>query len=143
MGDWAKRYLGWDHFPAMLEALEIETFFTLGDEELAAIQNHRRDMNRLAVAIQIGYMRMTGMALNSVEMIPPAVLAHVAGQLAQTPPQLTSIRALYRRRRTLHDHQEAARQILGMRALSEHGRRKLKAHLRKIVLGQVVSHEVV
>ena len=129
MSDWAKRYLGWDHFPAMLEALEIESFFTLVGDELAVIQAHRRDTNRLAIAIQVGYMRMTGMALNLVEMIPSAVLAHVADQLAQTPPQLTSIRALYRRRRTLYDHQEAARQILGLRALSEHGRRKLKAEL--------------
>ena len=143
MSDWAKRYLGWDHFPAMLEALEIESFFTLVGEELAVIQAHRRDTNRLAIAIQVGYMRMTGMALNSVEMIPSAVLVHVAGQLVQTPPQLTSIRALYRRRRTLHDHQEAARQILGLRALSEHGRRKLKAHLRKIVPGQVELRELV
>nr|WP_255326040.1 Tn3 family transposase [Sphingobium sp. 15-1] len=94
----------------MLEALEIDTFFTLVGDEPAAIQSHRRDMNRLAIAIQIGYMRMIGMALNSVEMIPSAVLVHVAGEL-QTPPQLTSIRALYRRRRTLHEHQEAAREI--------------------------------
>ena len=92
MSDWGKRYLGWDHFPAMLEALEIESFFTLVGEELAVIQAHRRDTNRLAIAIQVGYMRMTGMALNSVEMIPSAVLAHAASQLAQTPPQLASIR---------------------------------------------------
>ena len=92
VSDWGKRYLGWDHFPAMLEALEIESFFTLVGEELAVIQAHRRDTNRLAIAIQVGYMRMTGMALNSVEMIPSAVLAHAASQLAQTPPQLASIR---------------------------------------------------
>lgn len=91
MSDWAKRYLGWDHFPAMLEALEIESFFTLVGGELAVIQAHRRDTNRLAIAIQVGYMRMTGMALNSVEMIPSAVLAHVADQLAQ--PLRSSLRS--------------------------------------------------
>jgi TnpA family transposase len=58
-------------------------FFALGEGDLAAVQAHRRDTNRLAIAIQIGYMRMTGLALNSVEMIPPAVLSHVAGQLGQ------------------------------------------------------------
>lgn len=83
------------------------------------------------------------MALNSVEMIPATVLTHIAGQLQQPAPQLTSIRALYRRRRTIHDHQEAARQVLGLRALSEHARRKLKAHLRKIVPGQVELRELV
>lgn len=39
MSEWAKRYLGWDHFPSTLEALEVETFFTLGEDELAAIQS--------------------------------------------------------------------------------------------------------
>lgn len=81
MSDWAKRYLGWDHFPTVLEEIEIETFFTLGAQEMASIRTHRRDTNRLAIAIQIGYMRMTGVALNSSEMIPATVLAHVAGQL--------------------------------------------------------------
>ncbi|GGI91878.1 hypothetical protein GCM10007973_30140 [Polymorphobacter multimanifer] len=144
MSDWEKRYLGWEHFPVGLDEAEIAVFFALAEADLAAIKVHRLDTNRLAVAIQIGYMRMTGVALNSVEMIPPAVLTYVAGQLDQTPPQLTSIRALYRRRRrTLYDHQEVARSVLGLRVLSEHGRRKLKTHLRKIVPVQVVQRELV
>jgi hypothetical protein len=144
VSDWEKRYLGWGHFPVGLDEAEIAVFFALGEADLAAIRTHLRDTNRLAIAIQIGYIRMTGIALNSVQMIPPAVLAHVAGQLGQTPPQLTSIRALYRRhRRTLHDHQEVARSILGLRVLSEHGRRKLKAHLRKIVPVQISPRELV
>ena len=143
MSDWEKRYLGWEHFPVGLDEAEIAVFFALGEADLAAIRAHRRDTNRLGIVIQIGYMRMTGVALNSVEMIPPAVLAHVAGQLGQTPPQLTSIRALYRRRRTLHDHQEMARSVLGLRVLSEHGRRKLKTHLRKIVPVQVGQRDLV
>lgn len=99
MSDWEKRYLGWGHFPVGLDEAEIAVFFALGEADLAAIRTHPRDPNRLAIAIQIGYIRMTGVALNSVQMIPPAVLAYVAGQVGQTPPQLTSIRALYRRRR--------------------------------------------
>ena len=143
MSDWTKRFLGWDHFPADLDDLEIEAFFTLGEAELAAVRAHRRDANRLAIAIQIGYMRMTGMALNSAEMIPQPVLSHVAAQLGQASPRLASIRAFYTRRRTLHDHQEAARAILDLRILGEHGRRKLKTHLRKIVPGQVAPRELV
>ena len=94
MSDWAKRYLGWDHFPTVLEEIEIETFFTLGAQEMASIRTHRRDTNRLAIAIQIGYMRMTGVALNSSEMIPATVLAPVAGQLGESSPRVASIRAL-------------------------------------------------
>jgi hypothetical protein len=143
VSDWEKRYLGWEHFPVGLDKTEIAVFFALGEGDLAAVQAHRRDTNRLAIAIQIDYMRMTGLALNSVEMIPPAVLTHVAGQLGQTPPRLTSIRALYRRRRTLHDHQEVARSALGLRVLSERGQRKLKSHLRKIVLVQIGHRDLV
>lgn len=143
MSDWTKRFLGWDHFPADLDELETEAFFTLSEAELAAVRGHRRDANRLAIAIQIGYMRMTGMALNSPDMIPQSVLSHVAAQLGQVSPQLGSIRAFYARRRTLHDHQESARSILGLRTLSEHGWRKLKTHLRKIVPGQVAPRELV
>jgi hypothetical protein len=79
VSDWEKRYLGWEHFPVGLDETEIAAFFALGEGDLATVQAHRRDTNGLAIAIQIGYMRMTGLALNSVEMIPPAVLSHVAG----------------------------------------------------------------
>jgi hypothetical protein len=50
-----------------------------------------------------------------------------------TPPQLTSIRALYRHAAGRNDHQRW-RSILGLRVLSEHGRRRkpeIKTHLRK------------
>jgi len=74
-------------------------------------------MNRLGVTLQVGYLRTTGLPLNSVQRIPPAILACVGGALDWPAPQLASMRALYRRRRTLFEHQAAAQEILGLRAM--------------------------
>jgi hypothetical protein len=64
-------------------------------------------------------------------MIPPQVLAHIGAELGIAPPRLASIRALYRRRRTLFVHQDAAKQALGLHDLSEHGERALNGFLRR------------
>jgi hypothetical protein len=74
---------------------------------------------------------MTGRTLNSCQILPPAVLAHLGRQLDLVPPQLASIRGLYRRRRTLYDHQHVAVTALGFRHLTEHAERGLTAHLRR------------
>jgi hypothetical protein len=54
--------------------MEIEQFFTLGEDEFAAVRRRRRVLNRLALGLQIGFLKMTGGTLNSVEIIPPGVL---------------------------------------------------------------------
>jgi len=41
---------------------------------------------------------MTGGTLNSVELIPPAILDHLGRQLDCVPPRIASLRAFYRRR---------------------------------------------
>ena len=64
-------------------------------------------------------------------MIPPRVLAHLGVELGIAPPRLASIRALYRRRRTLFEHQEAAKRTLGLQDLTEHGERALNGLLRR------------
>jgi TnpA family transposase len=118
-------------FPDALSALEIEHFFTLGANELAAVRRRRRVLNRLALALQIGFLKMTGGTLNSVEIVPAGVLEHLGRQLGCTTPRIASIRALYRRQRTLFDHQAAALLVLGRREPSEHAERGLVAYLRR------------
>jgi hypothetical protein len=75
---------------------------------------------------------MTGTLLNSVQLIPTAVLDHAGGQLGsgEGTPLIASIRALYRRRRTLFDHQQFALDVLGFRHLHEHAEPGLTASVR-------------
>jgi Domain of unknown function (DUF4158) len=131
MSRWEHRYLGQERFPDALSAIEVEHFFTLGEEEFAAVRRRRRVLNRLALALQIGFLKMTGGTLNSVEIIPAGVLEHLGRQLGCAPPRIASIRALYRRRRTLFDHQAAALPTLGRTEPSEHAERGLVAYLRR------------
>jgi len=131
MSRWEHRYLGQERFPDALSAMEIEQFFTLGEDEFAAVRRRRRVLNRLALGLQIGFLKMTGGTLNSVEIIPPGVLEHLGRQLGCAPPRIASIRALYRRRRTLFDHQAAALSALGRTEPSEHAERGLVAYLRR------------
>jgi hypothetical protein len=93
--------------------MEVEHFFTLGEEELVAVRRRRTVLNRLALALQISFLKMTGGTLNSVEIIPTEVLEHLGRQLRCAPPRIASIRALYRRRGTLFEHQAAALHTLG------------------------------
>src|SRR5512134_522562 len=88
MSRWDHRYLGHERFPETLSTLEIEHFFTLSENELALVRERRRSLNRLALALQIGFLKMTGGTLNSVEIIPAAVLDHLGHQLACPPPRI-------------------------------------------------------
>ena len=129
---WEHRYLGGEHFPDGLSALEIEHFFTLDEKELASVRERRSALNRMALALQVGFLKMTGNTLNSVERIPADILAHLGRQLGCEPPRIASIRAFYgRRRRTLFEHHAAALHLLGRSELTLHAERGLVAHMRR------------
>jgi hypothetical protein len=101
MQRWREQYLGLAELPPAMSSAEIDQFFTLGRDELAAVATRRGPLNRLSVALQIGFLRMTGRMLNSYQILLVGVLEHLGTQLGLTPPRLASIRALYRRQRTL------------------------------------------
>jgi hypothetical protein len=131
MSRWEYRFLGCEKFPDALSALEIEQFFTFESVELTEVKRRRGAMNRLAMALQIGFVKMTGAPLNSVQLIPVEILDHLGRQLGVGvgTPRIASVRALYRRRRTLFDHQQAALDFLGFRYLSEQAEPTLVAFL--------------
>jgi len=132
---WEQRYLGHEGFPPALSALEIQRFFTPTPEERQIILQRRSATNRIAFALQIGFLKMTGCSLNSVELVPAAVLAHLGQVVGCAPPHIASIRAFYRRRRTLFEHQAAARTLLRRRDVPEHGLRGLTGYLRREAIG--------
>lgn len=74
---WEQRYLGFGAFPEALSPLEIEHFFTASAGEAVAISGRRTPVNRMAFALQLGFLKMTGRTLNSVEIVPSAVLDHL------------------------------------------------------------------
>jgi hypothetical protein len=121
INQWEHRYLGEERFLETLSALEIEHFFTLDESELASIRERRGSLNRLALAIHVGFLKMTGGTLNSVELIPPEILDHLGRQLDCVPPRIASIRAFYRRRRrTLFEHHASALRLLDRSELTLH-----------------------
>ena len=131
MQRWREQYLGLAEFLPAMALAEVDQFFTLTRQELNAAEVRRGPLNRLSVALQIGFLRMTGRMLNSCQIVPTAVLEHLGRQLDLVPPQLASIRGLYRRKRTLFDHQHVAMAALGFRYLTEHAERGLTTHLRR------------
>ena len=100
MSRWEQLYFGHEQFPASLTDLEIERFFTPSPVERKAVLQRRAPASRIAFALQLGFLKMTGRTLNSVELVPPAVLAHLGAVCGREPPRIASIRAFYRRRRT-------------------------------------------
>lgn len=56
--------------------------WVLGDPDLRAITARRRPHNRLGFAVQLCVLRYPGRLLRPGELIPPAALAFLGGQLA-------------------------------------------------------------
>jgi hypothetical protein len=111
------KYLGEKTFPKEITAFEIREFFTLSAEDLRAIRLDSNKKSRLSLALQVGFLRMTGAALDTYEYIPRAVLECVATQLQVPAPMLATMRALSRRPMTRHRHQSWACRYLGISRL--------------------------
>jgi hypothetical protein len=97
---WRCPFLGLQAIPPELTDFEIRYVFSLTAKEREAIFSRYGDQHRLAVALQIGMIKMTGRTLDAFETVPPAVLRHLQTTLQITTPELTSLRAFYQRRST-------------------------------------------
>jgi hypothetical protein len=94
------KYLGEKAFPKDITEFEIREFFTLSAADLRAIRVDSNKKSRLALALQVGFLRMTGTTLDTYDYIPRAVLECVARQLNVRAPMLATLRALSRRSMT-------------------------------------------
>ncbi len=75
MNDWQSTYLGRGALPRDLSGFEIEAFFTYSEPERRVIDDERRTPAlKLALALQIGFLRMTGRLLEALRMVPPVLL---------------------------------------------------------------------
>jgi Domain of unknown function (DUF4158) len=82
--------LGRRTLPRDLSAVEIEAFFNFSDTERRAIEDRRGPALKLALALQIGFLRMTGRLLEAVRIVPLALWRHLGGATRTHRPPLSS-----------------------------------------------------
>jgi hypothetical protein len=59
--------------PPVLSAFEIEACFTFSEAERASIETRRRSELRLGLALQIGFLRMSGRLFDALRVVPPGL----------------------------------------------------------------------
>jgi len=137
MEHWRTPYLGLRDIPPGLDSFELATFFSYSAGELQRIARRHQPMHRLAMALQMGFIRMTGRTLDAFERIPKRLWTHIAGQIGVEPPEIATLRSLYaKRERTLADHQALAYKALGFQQMTEHQRRYVVRWLREALAGR-------
>lgn len=126
---WQQQYLGTTTLPKTLGIVELQEFFVYSKEELALIRTRRTAPLRIAAAIQLGFVRMSGSLLADLHSIPARLMRFVAGQLGLDPIAVTTLRSVYDRGKTRYEHQWWAMQVLGFRKAEEEGLAQLAAFL--------------
>jgi TnpA family transposase len=137
MEHWRLAYLGMRRMPRDLSEFELATFFTFSFKERALINTRRGPLYRLALALHIGFVRMTGATLDAYQYVPQILWGHLGKHLGIEPPDLGTLRALYEtRERTLFDHQVIAYQTIGFVPMAEHQRRYVVRWLKERLAGR-------
>ncbi|WP_137910022.1 MULTISPECIES: Tn3 family transposase [unclassified Burkholderia] len=137
MDHWRLAYLGIRQVPRELSEFELSTFFTYSKRERTRIDSRRSDLYRLAVALHIGFLRMTGRSLDSYKQIPSVLWRHLGRQLKIQPPDIGTLRSLYDGNlKTLSDHQRFAQSVINFRSIAEHQRRYVIRWLKEQLTGR-------
>ncbi|MFN9212254.1 MAG: DUF4158 domain-containing protein [Betaproteobacteria bacterium] len=116
---WQQQYLGTTTLLRTLGIAELQAFFVYSEADIAQIKTRRTAPLRLAAAIQLGFMRMSGSPLADLHTIPARLMRFVAAQLKLDPIPITSLRSVYDRSKTRYEHQWWAMQVLGFRKAEE------------------------
>ncbi len=81
MQGWRLGFLGIETIPPRPGELKVEQFFRLSPAEVATVKSRRGNDMQLGLGLQIGFLRMSGRALNSTDLIPWRILAFLCAQL--------------------------------------------------------------
>lgn len=127
---WQHQYIGATSLPKTLSVVELQAFFTFSSAELQALATKRKDGLRIAAAIQLGFLKMTGCPLPDLKAIPARLLRHVAAQLELAPVAIATLRSLYDRPKTRYEHQWWAMQLLGFRSPTPEDLKALPPYLK-------------
>lgn len=90
----------------------IERLYTLGPDDLVEVFRRRRAANRIGYAVQLGYLRHPGRAIEPGEVPPAAMLTVLAAQIGCAPDAFADYAA---RDTTLREHRAAIERRLGLR----------------------------
>jgi TnpA family transposase len=96
-----------------MSTFEVRHFSTLSSDDRHVLRRRFHSRSRLGAALQLGFVRMTGTTLDAFDYVPRAVLEHLGHQLGMSAPELTTLRALYRRQMTLFLRQRWACEYAG------------------------------
>jgi len=129
MPAFALRFVGQEALPPRLSEFDLEQFFTLLADDVAAIRAQFRSDHRLPAALMLLFMRVAGRPLDGFNVLPRILLRKTAEALAVSPPSIASLRSIYKRRQTLSKHQLWAKTYLGLRELERDDEAALTATL--------------
>ena len=124
-------YIGRHEFPKRLAEFELRQWFTFDARVKHEIRKSFRSRYWMGAALQLGFVRMTGTTLDSLEYVPPSLLRHLGRQFVQRALDLATLRSLYRRTQTRYRHQSWAMQYRGLRELGERGQQLLEEYVRE------------
>ena len=120
MNDWQSTWLGRRYLPRDLSDFEIEALITFTGNERRVIEERRRLALRLALALQIGYLGMTGRLLEAVRMVPAALWQHPGTQFDVTAPDLASLRTMIAKAIDAHEAQLTRTIVVAIDRLVHH-----------------------
>lgn len=142
------RYVGLEQLPRKLSDFDVDVYFRLPEATLEAIKQRfqqdrlpRATDRQVGLAVQLVYLRTTGRVSDRMQVVPPALLRYLGRALKVPAPSITSLQAIYRRRpRTLYDHQQWAKEHLGLTTPGKAELAELTTSL-KAQAGEVASVE--
>jgi len=99
-------------FPPDLTPADLSIYFTLTAADHQLLEQHRRDQNRLGVAVQLGALRFMGFCPDDLSATPAMITNYVAQQVAADPAALL---CYGQRAQTRTDHAHQVQRHLGWR----------------------------
>ena len=127
------RYVGADRLPRNLPERDVAEYFTLSRADVEALRERLRNDRYpkaedrvVGLAVQMLLMRATGRAFDQVSSVPPVLLRSIGRALQIDAPKIASLRAIYKRAKTLYTQQQWAREYLDLRSSTAQDLEKLR-----------------
>jgi hypothetical protein len=137
------RFVGVTRLPRSLTESDIEAHFTLSSDDVNSLNERFSPTHRLGAALQYLLLRATGRHLDQTTIPPRLLLRSVQEKLGGSALSIASLRSLYRRRATLHDHQQWARARSGFAEPSDHEIDELSKALKQWASGAASVDDLV